>query len=203
MLKRLVSLLILLVLTACSACGATTPHTEMPTSETKDSVMLAFEKACKAAEVRHIDYACKVAVTPIDDPDARGYIAGIHLLERHIKYGRLEMGSIETRYGFWANVYIFGHELGHLYDYKTGIIYLMTSHQAELSADELGGCFLAMAGGEEEELEQALHMIRSLFDESDTHPGPARRMAAAKKGYEDCHESAFERIEREWFGTSW
>jgi len=160
----------------------------MPETEV-DEIYWAWKVACAAAADIAPD-ACDWTFQEVDSHPGIASIAIYKLTGPRVAFGRAEMESIKARYGWWALVYIFGHEIGHGVDFNIGIMDLMNDHQVELSADDWGGCFMvyAGAGSYKNSLTQVRSMINGIFDEGVTHPGPQARWNAFVNGWNRCYE---------------
>lgn len=168
---------------SCASCAA---HTAFPTAlpENGDAVEHAFKIACAALQAPNYD-PCEWPLTIVQSSPniATVRLSSSDIVPPMIFAGREELESIGKRFGFWAIVYVMAHEIGHGHDARIGVLWLFDSHQAELSADEWGGCAIARAGGK---LEEATNAAIALFSESDTHPGWLDRTAALQRGADRC-----------------
>jgi hypothetical protein len=84
----------------------------------------------------------------------------------------------------WAMVQILAHEVGHHLSFHEGYTTDAAQNQAqELEADYFSGYILARLGASAEEATAAMRLLPP--EDSDTHPGAQRRIAAATKGWGD------------------
>lgn len=164
-----------LVLTACSSG----PIAEVPSMQR--DLLVDFQTAC-----RHIDDMCTWKLTLLA-PESNPPLAAVWFAKEppEIVGDAAALLAIRRRYGPWSAVWIFGHEGGHVVDYRSGMFDLyQTSWAAELSADDAGGCVVALAGGD---IKDVLPMITTvLLDGGKSHPPGEMRAAAAQRGYDRC-----------------
>ena len=85
----------------------------------------------------------------------------------------------------WALVQILAHEVGHHLSFHEGYSTDPAQNQAqELEADYFSGYILARLGASVDEATAAMRLLPA--DDSETHPGSRRRIAAASKGWSDA-----------------
>ena len=110
--------------------------------------------------------------------------AVIHAKDRHIVYDQAKFRFKKSEV-YWKELGILAHELGHHVAGHTAVPH-KDSHAQELEADKFAGYALALLGGNEE---QALLWTQILSDKpSRTHPERARRVAAAREGWQQARQ---------------
>jgi len=116
---------------------------------------------------------------------------------RYILYDREFMNSISNSNN-WANLFILAHEVGHhINGHSVDLVLqigevvepkaLSVKRQQELEADEFAGFVLSKLGGPISEANKIISRISTNSDDSySTHPSRSKRLAAAKKGYNNA-----------------
>ena len=102
---------------------------------------------------------------------------------RYIRYNSNFMNQVQTAYSSYATIGIFGHELGHLIDFRSRNNATSTSREAY--ADMYAGCAFAIAGEPRSNLiylAQTLHALGA----SPGYPTPQQRSQLLKQGYDNC-----------------
>ena len=116
---------------------------------------------------------------------------------RYILYDREFMNSISNGNN-WANLFVLAHEVGHhINGHSVDLVLqigevvepkaLSVKRQQELEADEFAGFVLSKLGGPISEANKIISRISTNSDDSySTHPSRSKRLAAAKKGYDNA-----------------
>ena len=119
---------------------------------------------------------------------------------RYILYDREFMNSISNGNN-WANLFVLAHEVGHhINGHSVDLVLqigevvepkaLSVKRQQELEADEFAGFVLSKLGGPISEANMIISRISTNSDDSySTHPSRSKRLAAAKKGYDNAKSS--------------
>ena len=114
---------------------------------------------------------------------------------RYIFYNKEFMSEINTKINYWSNMSILAHEVGHhINGHTTDALLILNdivevesleeSRKMELEADEFSGFVLAKLGATLTQATEAIALISSNEDDSNsTHPSKSKRMAAIEKGF--------------------
>ena len=114
---------------------------------------------------------------------------------RYILYDKAFMNEIANRTNSWSNLSILAHEIGHhvnghtleLLLYSNDVVKPVSnsiSRRQELEADYYSGFIMAKLGASLEQASQAISLISSDADDSNsTHPSRSKRLRAIKNGY--------------------
>ena len=127
-------------------------------------------------------------------PNTNNAVATSYKGVRYILYDGEFMNSISNGNN-WSNLFILAHEVGHhinghsldLVLYASDVVQpstLANKRKQELEADEFAGFVLARLGGPISAANQAISIISTNTDDTNsTHPKKNKRLASIKKGY--------------------
>ena len=115
---------------------------------------------------------------------------------RYILYDKVFMEKIANRTDAWSSLSILAHEIGHHVNGHTleALLYAndvvkpvskAVSRKQELEADYFSGFIMAKLGASLNQASQAINLISSDADDSNsTHPSRSKRLRAIKNGFE-------------------
>jgi hypothetical protein len=174
---KTIFLLVLFFLGACTACPVVAkqkPVTPKIAKKTKPKAISSlFIDALDAVSVM-----CKDVEAPLVE-SKRTYVATVRAIYEGevIFYDEKMMLTIQKKYGDAAIVGTFGHELGHICDFRLGI------EPTEEHADVFGGCALGLLGYPTAPFED---MLSDLSKTPSIHGTIQERSEAVDHGFKLC-----------------